>query len=132
MEFAGGRASLVAVKAYYGGKLVDTRSPRCASTFLISIPVLRRFIVKDIPYVLLAPPLSKPMTRFFIADTRHISTVMEELQKLETKYRRIMIVGGGNIGAGLAKQLESDHRVKLIERDMTRVPKSCRNVLSIR
>ncbi len=45
---------------------------------------------------------------------------MQELQKLEDKYRRIMIVGGGNIGAGLAKQLEGDHRVKLIERSEAR------------
>ena len=50
---------------------------------------------------------------FFIADTKHIQTVCE-LQKL-TKYRRIMIVGGGLVGAGLARQLEADHHVKLIE-----------------
>lgn len=45
---------------------------------------------------------------------------MSELQRLEKPYKRIMIVGGGNVGAGLAKQLEKDYSVKLIERDQER------------
>jgi trk system potassium uptake protein TrkA len=52
---------------------------------------------------------------FFIADTKHIRAVMSELQKLESSYKRIMIAGGGLIGAGLAKLLENKHNVKLIE-----------------
>lgn len=31
---------------------------------------------------------------------------MSELQRLEKPYKRIMIVGGGNVGAGLAARLE--------------------------
>ncbi len=31
---------------------------------------------------------------------------MSELQRLEKPYKRIMLVGGGNIGAGLAHKLE--------------------------
>ena len=38
---------------------------------------------------------------FFVAAAGHIRAVMSELQRLES-YRRIMIVGGGNIGAGPA------------------------------
>jgi trk system potassium uptake protein TrkA len=52
---------------------------------------------------------------FFIADTKHIRAVMSELQKLESSYKRIMIAGGGLIGAGLAKRLGDKHNVKLIE-----------------
>ena len=52
---------------------------------------------------------------FFIAATKHIRAVMSELQKLESSYKRIMIAGGGLIGAGLAKLLEHNHNVKLIE-----------------
>jgi trk system potassium uptake protein TrkA len=56
---------------------------------------------------------------FFIAASQHIRAVMSELQRLEKPYKRIMLVGGGNIGAGLA-HLEKDYSVKLIERDQQR------------
>ncbi len=45
---------------------------------------------------------------------------MSELQRLEKPYKRIMLVGGGNIGAGLARRLEKDYSVKLIERNQQR------------
>ena len=45
---------------------------------------------------------------------------MSELQRLENPYRRIMIVGGGNVGASLARQLEKRYSVKLIERNPDR------------
>lgn len=45
---------------------------------------------------------------------------MSELQRLEKPYKRLMIVGGGNVGAGLAKKLEKDYSVKLIERNPER------------
>lgn len=117
MEFANGRASLVAVKAYYGGKLVG----HAISTLREHIPNIDTRVAAIYRQGKPIRPTGTTIIEaddevFFIADTRHISTVMQELQKLEDKYRRIMIVGGGNIGAGLAKQLEVDHRVKLIER----------------
>ncbi|WP_038940544.1 Trk system potassium transporter TrkA, partial [Yersinia pestis] len=57
---------------------------------------------------------------FFVAASQHIRAVMSELQRLEKPYKRIMIVGGGNVGAGLALRLEKDYSVKLIERDQQR------------
>lgn len=57
---------------------------------------------------------------FFVAASNHIRSVMSELQRLERPYKRIMIVGGGNIGAGLAKRLEHNYSVKLIERNLKR------------
>jgi len=57
---------------------------------------------------------------FFVAATQHIRAVMSELQRLEKPYKRIMIVGGGNVGAGLARRLEKNYSVKLIERDQQR------------
>ena len=48
---------------------------------------------------------------------------MSELQKLEKPYRRIIIAGGGNIGAALAGRLERDYSVKLIERNINRAEK---------
>ena len=56
----------------------------------------------------------------FICATVHIKAVMSELQRLEKPYKRVMIVSGGNIGAGVAKQLEAHCSVKLIERNAER------------
>lgn len=44
---------------------------------------------------------------------------MSELQRLEKPYKRIMIVGGGNVGAGPAAA-GKDYNVKLIERNQQR------------
>jgi trk system potassium uptake protein TrkA len=57
---------------------------------------------------------------FFIAAKGDIRQVMSELRSLEQHYKSIMIVGGGNIGARLASQLENDYQIKLLERNPAR------------
>jgi trk system potassium uptake protein TrkA len=57
---------------------------------------------------------------FFIAATEDIRTVMSELRKLDKPVKRVMLVGGGNIGTGLAKALENNYQVKLIEHNAAR------------
>ena len=52
---------------------------------------------------------------FCIADTEHIRQVMRELRKMDKPVKRVMIAGGGNIGLRLARALEGDYQVKLIE-----------------
>jgi trk system potassium uptake protein TrkA len=44
--------------------------------------------------------LLKPVMKSFYCRSQHIRAVMSELQRLEKPYKRIMLVGGGNIGAG--------------------------------
>lgn len=118
LQFANRKVSLVAVRAYYGGPLVGHAlsalrehmpniDARVAAIFRQGRPVRPQgtTIIEADDEV------------FFIAATGHIRAVMGELQKLENHYKRVMIVGGGNIGAGLAKQLEHSHQVKLIERN---------------
>ena len=57
---------------------------------------------------------------FYIAARDHIQTVMKELQPSDRSYKRIMIAGGGNIGARLAQMLEGRYNVKLIEQNHKR------------
>jgi trk system potassium uptake protein TrkA len=45
---------------------------------------------------------------------------MNEMQRLESPVRHVVIAGGGNIGMSLAQQIEREHHVKLIERDPRR------------
>ncbi|BAC24640.1 trkA [Wigglesworthia glossinidia endosymbiont of Glossina brevipalpis] len=57
---------------------------------------------------------------FFITISQNIKLIVNELQKYEKPYKRIMIVGGGNIGAMLADKLDKNYQVKLIEIDQKR------------
>jgi trk system potassium uptake protein TrkA len=57
---------------------------------------------------------------FFIAAPMHIRSVMSELRRLEKPYKRLIFAGGGNIGARLAKALERNYRVRVIERGLDR------------
>ncbi|MFT6206316.1 MAG: trk system potassium uptake protein TrkA [Colwellia sp.] len=121
LEFAQGKVSLVAVKAYYGGLLVG----HALSTLREHIPNVDTRVAAIYRNGKPIRPLGTTVIEaddevFFIAATVHIRAVMNELQKLEASYKRIMIAGGGNIGAGLAKILEKNHQVKLIERSPKR------------
>ncbi|MBA6231489.1 MULTISPECIES: Trk system potassium transporter TrkA [unclassified Colwellia] len=121
LEFAQGKVSLVAVKAYYGGLLVG----HALSTLREHIPNVDTRVAAIYRNGKPIRPLGTTVIEaddevFFIAATIHIRAVMNELQKLEASYKRIMIAGGGNIGAGLAKILEKNHQVKLIERSPKR------------
>lgn len=121
LEFAHGKISLVAVKAYYGGLLVG----HALSTLKEHIPNVDTRVAAIYRNGKPIKPLGTTVIEaddevFFIAASIHIRAVMNELQKLEKAYHKIMIAGGGNIGAGLARILEDNHQVKLIERSPER------------
>lgn len=46
---------------------------------------------------------------YFVADTRHLGRAMAAFGHEETEARRIIILGGGNIGLCLAEELEAKH-----------------------
>ncbi|WP_394173077.1 Trk system potassium transporter TrkA [Thalassotalea litorea] len=120
-EFAGGKISLVGIKAYYGGLLVG----HALSTIRDHIPNIDTRVAAIYRNGRPIRPLGTTVIEaddevFFLAATKHIRAVMSELQKLEPAYKRIMIAGGGHIGAGLARILENNHQVKIIERNPKR------------
>lgn len=121
LQFADGLLSLVAVKAYYGGLLVGY----ALSTLKQHIPNVETRVAAIYRQGKAIKPQGTTVIEaddevFFIAATKHIRAVMNELQKLERSYKKIMIAGGGNIGAGLARSLEKNHSVKLLERSRDR------------
>ena len=121
VDFAGGRVGLVAVKAYYGGPLVGN----ALATLKEHMPNIETRVAAIFRQGRAIRPQGTTTIEaddeiFFVAAAGHIRAVMSELQRLENPYRRIMIVGGGNIGAGLARQLEKRYSVKLIERNPER------------
>ncbi|MDF2179751.1 Trk system potassium transporter TrkA [Aliiglaciecola sp. CAU 1673] len=121
VEFAEGKVSLVAVKAYYGGLLVG----HALSALKEHMPNVETRVAAIYRRGRPIRPLGSTVIEaddevFFIAATKHIRAVMSELQKLEASYKKVMIAGGGLIGAGLARQLEQNHQVKLIEYNQDR------------
>ena len=60
---------------------------------------------------------------YFAVETGHMVRALRAFGHEEEEARRVVIVGGGNVGLYLAKQVEDEHRsvsLKLIERDPDR------------
>ncbi len=116
LRFSQNKASLVAVRAFEGGPLVGKPlsilhdnmphiDTRVAAIFRKNSPLIPEgsTVVEDGDEI------------FFIAATDNIRSVLKEMRRMDKPTRRVMIVGGGNIGRRLAKALERDYQVKLIE-----------------
>lgn len=121
LDFADGLVRLVAVKAYYGGPLVGHElrelkehmpgiKSRVAAIFRRGTPIIPQgdTVIEVDDEV------------FFIAAKDDIRAVMSELRKLDKPIKRIIVVGGGNIGKGLAAALEDRYQVKLIDHNVER------------
>jgi trk system potassium uptake protein TrkA len=122
LDFADGRAQLVATQAYAGGPLVGHRlqtlrehMPADAEARIAAIYRQEKTIIPDGNTV-----IEENDTVFFLAAQRNIWTMMKELRPLDSPVRRIILAGGGNIGSNLARHLERKHHVKIIERDQDR------------
>ncbi len=121
IDFAEGKVRLIAMRAYKDGKLVGK-----------AIRTLKDDLPKDIKTRIVAVyrrdevvmPTGDTIIKagdevFFLAEAKHIPTIVSELRR--SKFgpsRRIMIGGGGHIGFNLAQALENDHQVKMIDRNM--------------
>ena len=121
IDFAGGKAQLVAVKAYYGGPLVGQQlrqirqhmpkvDTRVAAIFRRDRPILPRgdTVIEADDEV------------FFIAAREDIRAVMSELRRVDQSNKRVVIAGGGQIGERLAEAIESRYQVKIIEMNPAR------------
>ena len=124
LEFADGRASLIAVRAYAGGPLVS----HPIQDLRKHIPNIDTRIVAvfrdDRSIACEGATMIQPGDEvFFLAGTEHIRTVMAELRRMDKPVKRVMLAGGGNIGLRLARALDTGEgidwgtgfNVKLIE-----------------
>ena len=127
LEFADGKVSLVAVRAFEGGPLVGQPLNLIASHLpnvdarVAAIFRQDRSIIPQGDTVIEAGD-----EVFFIAATENIRTVLKELRRMDKPAKRIMIMGGGNIGRRLALALEQEYQVKIIEYNK----KSCERLAS--
>jgi trk system potassium uptake protein TrkA len=122
LEFAEGKVTLIGVRAYPGGLLVGkpirTMREHLPSGVDARIAAIFR---EHQPVDPEGHTVVEPGDEVFVlAASGHIRTVMQELRRMQQPVRRVMIAGGGNIGARVATVLESRYDVKLIERDRGR------------
>ncbi|MEJ1353402.1 MAG: Trk system potassium transporter TrkA [Candidatus Sedimenticola sp. (ex Thyasira tokunagai)] len=121
LDFAGGRARLVSVRAYHGGPLVG-HELRALHWHIPHVDARIAVIYRQGQAV---HPKGDTVIEvddevFFIAASENIRLVMNELRKSEKPYKRLIFAGGGNIGKRLASALERYYQVKLIECDKSR------------
>jgi trk system potassium uptake protein len=121
LDFAGGKVSLVAVRAFAGGPLVGRPLKELPQhmphidTRIVAIFRGDRSIVPD------GDTVVQPDDEVFcVAASGHIREVMRELRRMDRPVKRVMIAGGGNIGLRLAFALQEEYSVRVIEHNKRR------------
>lgn len=121
LDFADKKVQLVGVRAYYGGPLVGhelSTIKQHMPNVDIRIAAIYRRDRAIIPQGSTVVEADDEV--FFVATPKSIRAMISELRRLDKPYKRIMIVGGGNIGKRLAQALENDYQVKLIDHNSAR------------
>jgi trk system potassium uptake protein TrkA len=121
LDFADGRVSLVAVRAYQGGPMVG----RPVKEIRGHIPNIDTRIVAIFRRDGAVLPDGGTLIEdgdevFCLAASDDIRQVMKELRRMDQPVKRVMIAGGGNIGMRLARALEGGYSVRVIEHNKRR------------
>ena len=121
LDFADGKLRLVATRAARDGALVG-HPLRDLSKHIPNVECRVVAIYRDGRGIL---PDGDTVVHegdkvFFIAARNDTRTVLREMRKLDSPIRKVVIAGGGNIGLDLARAIEGDCQVKIIERDYQR------------
>lgn len=121
LEFSNGRLSLVAVRAFEGGPLVGHPLADIRSHIPHVDARIAAIYRRDQPITPEGDTIIETGDEVFcLAATEDIRQVMHELRRKDEPCKRIMIAGGGNIGYRLARALQTDYQVKIIEQDKDR------------
>lgn len=117
LNFARGRVSLVAVRAYEGGLLVGKpiKEMRTLLPFGMDARIAAIFRHDQAIFPEGDTVIEAGDEVFLLAAAEHIRPVLRQLRRMSNPVERIMIAGGGNIGIRVAKKLEKRYEIKLIE-----------------
>ena len=122
LEFAHGLVSLIAVRAVAGGPLVQhnlAEIPQLMPGVAMRIVAIYRqdTVLPDLQGSTRIEPGDEV---FVLAATADIRTVLGALRKMDRPVKRLMIAGGGKVGLRLARELQDQHQIKIIEPIKTR------------
>ncbi len=118
LDFAEGQVRLVGVKAYEGSTLIG----QALRTLPNRMPGIETRVAAIFRQGSAIVPEGGTVIEpedevFFIAARKNTRAIVSELRKLDKMVKRIIIAGGGHIGARLAQSLEERFQVKVIERN---------------
>jgi len=121
LEFADGKVSLVAVRAFQGGPLVGQQLQEIRK-HMPNVDVRIAAIFRGDASI---QPEGDTVVwagdeLFCLAATKDIRQVTREMRRMDKPVRRVMIAGGGNIGLRLAEALEQNYVVKIVDHNKRR------------
>jgi trk system potassium uptake protein TrkA len=122
LEFADGLLSLVAVQAVAGGPLVQhslAEIPHLVPGAEMRIVAIYRQD-KAIADLSGATRIEPGDEVFVLAATQRLRGVLAALRKMDRPVKRLMIAGGGKVGLRLARQLQGQLQIKILERNRVR------------
>lgn len=123
LDFANNKVTMVAVRAEQNGPLVDHMVKELHSRTQIpsSVVAIYRHGHLFIPQPDMIINAGDEV--LLLAASKDIRRVAGEMRQMDKPVKRIMITGGGNIGLRLAKALEEDHEIKIIDHNKERCEK---------
>ena len=118
LDFANGKAQMVALKATYSGMLVGHSLLELRKQ-LPNIEYKIAIIFRDNQAIIpnAETTIEADDEIFFIGSQKSIRKILHIIRFKEKPLKSIMIAGGGNIGLRLAELLEDNYKVKLLEFD---------------
>ncbi len=121
-EFENGLVQLVETRAYAGTPIVGLPIKELHQ----HLPKIRMRIVSLYRAGQVIPAYGDTVIKdgdrvYFVTKKTNVSKVLKEFRRTDKPYKNIMIAGGGLIGLNLAKFLEKDHHVRIIEMSKQRV-----------
>lgn len=126
LEFAGGAVSLIAVRVVSGGPMVRhiiSELPQLVPQVEMRFVAIYRKdeLDNDQRVVCDGTTRIEPGDEVFVlAATKDIRRVLDALRRRDQPVRRVMIAGGGRVGLRLARAVQRDCRLKLIEPQLDR------------
>lgn len=122
-DFADQQLFIIQVKAKADGGPMVGEVVGNLSHYLGSTPAEITAIFREGKAIIPQPSTTiKPQDEvYFLTPREHVQQVISTITPLSPPNQRVIIAGGGNIGTHLASALEDEFRVKLLEKNPTRV-----------
>jgi len=126
LEFGGGAASLVAVRAVAGAPMVGQTIAQVRELVpgveMRFVSIYRRDTAgQDRQFACEGQTRIEPGDEVFVlAATTHIRRVLEALHGRDRPVKRVMIGGGGRVGLRLAREIAGGYQVKIVEANAAR------------
>ena len=118
LDFADGKVQMVVIRASYSGVLKDC-SVRNLKEKLKNIEYKIAIIYSGgKPIIPNGDTVIKAEDEvFFVSSQKSMNKLLQHIRIQDKPLKNIMIAGGGNIGFRLAKSLENEYNIKLLELD---------------